>query len=97
MDEEIKRALIALLDEEVIVASWGLSDLSIKDSSFEFRVSGFIYQGWVKVAIQGSTYVVSLENGIMRNCTIENLVQCLDYMIEKTPDYEATIIEWIKS
>lgn len=96
MDGKIRTALISLLNEEVIVASWGLTDLTIKDTSFEFFVSGFIYQGKVTVAVQESDCLISLDNGNTFKCAINNLVQSIDCMIEKTSEYDTKIIEWIK-
>lgn len=97
MNEKIKMALASLLNEEVIIASWGFSDLTIKDTVFEFRVSGLIYQGKVTVAVQESEYLICFENGNKFKCTIKNLVLCLDSVIEKTSDYDAQIIKWINS
>jgi len=96
MNEKTKNALISLLNEEVTVASWGITNLAIKDTCFEFCVSGLLYQGKVIVAVQDSDCLVNLENGEMVKCNISNLVQCLDHMIEKTSDYEAKVVEWIK-
>lgn len=97
MNEKIRTALISLLNEEVIVASWGFSSLTIKDTSFEFFVSGFIYQGKVTVAVQESGYLISLDNGRVFKCAVNNLVKCLDSIIEKTFEYDAKIIEWIEA
>jgi len=38
MNEKTKKALISLLNEEVTVASWGITNLAIKDTCFEFFV-----------------------------------------------------------
>ena len=45
MNEKIKKALVCLLNEEVIVTSWGVTNLNINDTSFMFEVSGFLFQG----------------------------------------------------
>jgi hypothetical protein len=95
MDEMIKNALIILLNNELIVASWGISNIAINESSFEFVVSGFIYQGKVSVSIKNSNYLITFENGCSVECNINDLVHCLDSKIEKTSDYEKVVLKWI--
>ena len=52
MNEKIKKTLIILLNDELIVASWGISNITINESYFEFIVSGIIYQGKVSISIK---------------------------------------------
>lgn len=96
MNNKIKNALIALLNDEVTVASWGISNITIKESSFEFMVSGFVYQGKVSVSIHNSVYLVTLDNGCSEECDLDNLVQYLDSIIEKTPNYDIAVLKWLE-
>lgn len=96
MNKKIKNALTALLNDEVTVASWGISNITIKESSFEFMVSGFIYQGKVSVSIQNSNYLITLDDGCSKECDIDNLVHYLDSKIEKTPNYDSAVLKWLE-
>ena len=96
MNEKIKNALITLLNDELTVASWGISNITINDSSFEFMVSGFIYKGKVSVSTKNSNYLITLENGYSEECNIDNLVHYLDSKIEKVNDYDNAVLKWLK-
>lgn len=96
MNEKIKNALITLLNDELTVASWGISNITINDSSFEFMVSGFIYQGKVSVSTKNSNYLITLDNGYSEECNIDNLVHYLDLIIEKIPAYSDAVLKWIE-
>lgn len=96
MDGKIKNALITLLNDELIVASWGISNITIKESSFEFMVSGFIYQGKVSVSIHSENYLITFDSGYSEECTIGNLVHYLDSKIEKISDYDNAVLKWLE-
>lgn len=96
MNGKIKKALITLLNDGLTVASWGISNITIKERSFEFMVSGFIYQGKVSISIQKSNYLITLGNGNSEECSIDNLVHYLDSKIEKIPDYDIAVLKWLE-
>ena len=96
MNEIIKNALVTLLNDELIVASWGISNITVNESSFDFMVSGFIYQGKVSVSILNSNYLITFDNGYSEECNIDNLVHYLDSKIEKIPDYDDTVLKWLE-
>lgn len=95
MDANIKKALIELLKEEVIVASWGLCKITVNDTSVKFEVSGFIYQGIVIIEIRNSKYKISFNDGTIMFCSTNNIVQMLDSKIEKGDEYNNNIKEWL--
>lgn len=95
MCEEIREALISLLNEEIKVVSWGVSNIIINDTSFEFCVSGFIFEGKVMVNLHESDYQVCFDNGDVIECSLNNLVDTLDLKIEKTSEYDTQIKEWL--
>lgn len=95
MDDRIKKALTSLLKEEIIVASWGFSDLTIYNESFKFNVSGFLYQGKVVVSLLEKNYLIQLNNGDSFVCSLINLVDMLDSKIEKTQNYDNSVIKWL--
>ena len=97
MNEKIKKALVCLLNEEVIVTSWGITNLNIKDTSFMFEVSGFLFQGKVEMIPCESGYSIKLNNAEIATCSLEELVRTLDSKIERVDNYESLIQEWLGS
>lgn len=91
MNEKIKKALITLLNEEVIVASWGISNMFFKEASFEFHVEGLIYQGRVVISLHDSDYRLNFDNGQRIDCSINELVNTLDTSIERDIEYTAKL------
>ena len=45
LSNSIRQALLTLLNQNIIVASWGLSNICIKESYICFFVEGFKYAG----------------------------------------------------
>lgn len=97
MDEKIKKALVCLLNEEVIVSSWGVTNLNINDISFMFEVSGFLFQGKVEVIPCESGYSIKLNNAEITKCSLEELVRTLDSKIERVDNYESLLQKWLDS
>ena len=97
MDEKIKNALVCLLNEEVIVSSWGVTNLNINDMSFMFEVSGFLFQGKVEVIPCESGYSIKLNNADITKCSLEELVRTLDSIIESVDNYESLLQKWLDS
>lgn len=87
MNEKIKKALATLLEEEVIVASWGIYNMVFNETSFEFHVEGLIYQGRVVISLYDSNYRIIFDNERFIDCSLDQLVNTLDVNIEKTSDY----------
>lgn len=95
MNNRIKEALIALLDEEVIVTSWGLYDLNITEKSFTFKVDGFKFHGLISVSLLSSKYLINFDTGESILCNLDKLVETLDSKIEKTEVYDISIEKWL--
>lgn len=97
MNEKIKNALVCFLNEEIIVTSWGVTNLNINDTSFMFEVSGFHFQGKVEVIPCESGYSIKLNNAEITKCSLEELVRTLDSQIERVDNYESLLQEWLDS
>lgn len=95
MNKNIKKALVSLLNKEVKVASWGITNIHIFDTSFDFEVSGFIYNGKVQVKLVDDSYKIYFDTGETINCSLDDLVKTLDSKIEKTDNYESLLQEWL--
>lgn len=95
MNKKVKKALLCLLKDEVMVSSWGITNISIKKSSICFDVAGFIYRGRININCEQSFYEIQLDNGITIQCPENNLLNVLDEAIEKTDYYSSNLKKWI--
>jgi hypothetical protein len=84
--ENIRNLLLRFLSEDVIVASWGISDINISDSSLSFHVDGFKFQGDVK--IEGldicDEYKVCFYQEYIGHYKLDDIVSILDERIERS-------------
>lgn len=94
MDEKIKKALVCLLKEEIVVTSWGITKINVNGTSFDFEVSGFLYKGKVVVIPCESGYKIELGNIEIIQCSLQELVKTLDSKIERAENYEPQLHEW---
>lgn len=97
MNDKIKKALVSLLNEDIIVTSWGITNIIINDTSVGFEVSGFLYKGKVKLYPCESGYSIKLENADTVQCSLEELIRTLDTKIERSENYECRLQEWLDS
>ena len=95
MNRMIKKALICLLNNEVVVCSWGLTNININESSIEFDVFGFLYQGNVKISPIEFGYRIDLGNNVFIESSLEDLVYKIDTLVEKSDNYENDLRDWI--
>ena len=97
MNEKIKKALVYLLNEDIVVTSWGITNININDTSVRFEVSGFLYKGKVELTPCESGYFIKLDNTENIHCQLEELVRTLDTKIERGESYESQLQEWLSS
>ena len=97
MNEKIKKALVSLLNEEIVVTSWGITNININDTSVGFEVSGFLYKGKVELSSCESGYSIKLDNADIIECSFEELVRTLDKKIERSENYKFQLQEWLES
>ena len=73
MNSKIKQALVILLNEEVRIASWGLSNISITETSIMFDVDGFIYSGRIIIkSCKKTSYQITFNDGSTENIEVTN-------------------------
>lgn len=96
MVSEIKRLAITLLQEEVVLASWGITKVEIEETNLRFQVNGLKYRGLVNLHIveDGNYEVIigGINRGIIR---LENILSFLDGEIENTDAYSQDLEKWI--
>lgn len=82
--KNLRMLLICLLKNDIVVTSWGLTDITISETELIFKVAGFKYRGKVKIEVSDCTdfYNVYFEGGDIENCDIEHIVEILDMKIE---------------
>lgn len=91
LNKSIRRAILALLEQNIVVISWGISSINIEDEYISFYVEGFKYKGMVKIIECDGDYKIIFEDTTIR-CSIDNIVESLDMYIERTDNYERHII-----
>ena len=88
--------LAALLESELIVASWGISDIKISSDSVSFSVDGMKYQGLVSISqTSSSDCIVSLKGKASFRCSQLELASKLDNLIERSDNYYGDLLEWL--
>lgn len=92
LKSSIRQALLTLLDQGLIVASWGLSDIKLSESSILFAVNGFKYKGQVVIMEYNNGYTIRMD-GKSFDCNLCDLIKKLDIEIEKTDNYDSLILE----
>ena len=97
MNAKVKLALVTLLNEEDIVSSWGISNISVGNDFLCFNVDGFIYKGGIRISCNPADYEIIFNGGKILTCQINNLVHILDTNIEKTQHYMKDLNEWLSS
>lgn len=98
MDKNVKKALICLLKEEEKVLSWGITNISIDESSINFNVDGFLYKGSISIRCDETYYEIHFDCGkIIRCIDAADLTNILDSNIEKTENYQHDLETWLSS
>ncbi len=95
MSNEIRNILLLFLKEKVIVASWGMSEISILPNCLTFSVEAMKYKGTVRITPVGTAdCMVGLADKQTFQCSTEDLVSTLDGVIEKSDGYFVDLIDW---
>lgn len=97
LSSEIRILLLALLANDEIASSWGITDIDISFSSVSFNANGFLYTGRVVISPDSlDSYSIQLATKTLSNIDINKIVQVLDSEIEKSEDYIDKLTLWIK-
>lgn len=59
-----------------------------------FKVDGLLYKGKIEIIECGSVFTVRMPDGEF-SCEINDLVDFIDYRIEKTDSYTSDLMDWI--
>lgn len=92
MINNYKNLLIALLKDDVVVSSWGISAIEMKKNKISFSVRGFKYQGRVNIYIpvELNKYKVKFDEEYIGTFSSDEIVTKLDEKIEfSESDYKS--------
>ncbi len=96
ISKSMRKLSETMLGEEVILASWGITNVILNENTMTFTVSGFKYTGPVEIVSQDdNSYLVTLGNSVIGSFTCEAIVNALDSEIEHTEDYQNTLRKWL--
>lgn len=86
--ENVRKLLLSLLKDEVIVASWGISNINISETQLSFTVSGFKYQGCVTIIVKDcSDCEVFLANENLGYFPFDKVVSVIDEKVENSENH----------
>lgn len=94
----MRNLLLQLLKEQVVIASWGISNIEVADDELLFFVLGFKYQGMVSIVTTDSNHanIEFLDNHKkILDVDICRVVYVIDNEIEVTDDYCFTLKKWL--
>ena len=92
MIDTIKLLAIKLLQEEVVIASWGITKVEIEDSCLRFNVNGLKYSGSIIITVlDNKNYEVIFGEHSQGIYQLEDILSFLDNAIEKTDRYKQDV------
>lgn len=84
-----------MLEAHETITSWGITNIKIGDDIISFDVCGFKFEGCVLIQTIDYGYDVYLDNELKAHCECNNIVSCLDSLVEHTDNYEDDLFNWI--
>jgi len=96
LSNEIKMLLLSFLNDDIIVSSWGIYNITISSSSLKFKVNGLKYQGFVNIEYQDKYYLVVIGGRTFKVCTPEEVLKKMDDEIEQTKNYICDLSKLVK-
>lgn len=92
----LRSVLVALIKNDIITASWGISHIIINANSLSFDVIGLKYNGPIRIeALNDSEYTIHIGERVFTLYNIKDLAIFLDKKIEQTPNYLSDLEWWI--
>lgn len=85
MKEKISDIWLQFLYDNMVVLSWGISQISQTHSSLRFKVNGNYYQGFVLIECHGEKYDILFERTYtrIRMVTIDDITMVIDKNVEQ--------------
>jgi hypothetical protein len=88
-----------LLSDKTIIWSWGFRTPTIVENGLKFRVSGFLFKGWVQIVYnQGADLfdiklitVNGAEKKSLESIYFDELVRVIDDNVERVENYDEAV------
>lgn len=89
MNKLIRQLILQFLQKKIVVQSWGITNICVRDCNITFSVNGYFYSGTVDISLNGKSFNVNLpQNGmILKGICLEDVTATLDRLIESGQDY----------
>lgn len=88
-----------LLSDKTIIWSWGFRTPTIIENGLKFRVSGFLFKGWVKIIYNQGADLFDIKlitvNGdemkSLESLYFDELIRVIDDNVERVENYEEAV------
>ena len=88
MSDGIKTLLLSFIEDNVVVSSWGISNIKVSETSLKFDVNGLKYKGTVLIdSLSTKEYTIRIADSCFKVKNPNNVISILDSEIEKTNNY----------
>ncbi len=96
MYDSTRKIALRLLQEDVIVASWGITNVELFESHICFHVNGLKYTGVVEIKAKDcDEYEILLNGASIGQGHLDSVVDIIDNAVEKSDCYQQHLKEWI--
>lgn len=95
MTENIKSILLNFIENPIIVASWGISEINVNHDSISFAVSAIKYVGKVIIEDNDTSVSIKLNNANFYTSNITIVTTAIDDLIENGPNYSRELRKWV--
>jgi len=88
-----------LLSDKTVIWSWGFRNPIIIENGLKFKVSGFLFKGWVNIFYNGGSDLFDIklitfngvENKSMEGIYFDELIRVIDANVERVENYEEVV------
>ena len=88
-----------LLSNKIVIWSWAFRNPTIIENGLKFKVSGFLFKGWVNIFYNGGSDLFDIklitfngvENKSMEGIYFDELIRVIDANVERVENYEEVV------
>lgn len=93
---EMRKLLKEFLKSYIVPLSWGMNNIQLLDNELVFEVSGFKYQGQIRIRCEVNENYLIYKNNEIIHCRLDSILIILDQIIEHTDDYGGHLESWLE-
>lgn len=98
-DKAIAYEILKLIGDDLLhMMSWGFSDPTIIENGLQFKVSGLLHKGWVKVIYnkngQYDILIIGKKDMVktsIEDISLDQLINQIDLLVERVPNYREVL------